>query len=189
MKLRLLPALIAILLITPEFVLAARSGVSLHEAEIVMPHAIKDKNRLYQAGRFFFAGQPDSVTFQWLAEQGVTLVINIRTDQEMEKHNKEKFDEIALVKQLGVEYVSIPVGGNVGYRPSHVYKLANVLRSHEGKALIHCTRAGRVSYLWVAYLIKYRGLSVEEAITIGENINFKFLLEDLLGYSLSITSE
>ncbi len=79
----------------------------------------------------------------------------------MEKHNKEKFDEPALVEKLGMEYISIPVGGS----------------------------AGRASCLWVAYVIKYRGMSVGDAMTVGERINFRFLLEDLLGYSLSITSE
>jgi uncharacterized protein (TIGR01244 family) len=168
----------------------AHSGtISLHEAEIVTPHAVAGKKSTWEGGRFFFSGQPDSAAFHWFADQGVTLVINTRSDAEIEKHTKEKFDEPALAAKLGMEYISIPVGGSAKYRPCMVYTLAEVLRSHNGKALIHCRSGGRVSYLWVAYLIKYRGISAGEAMTIGEHINFKFLLEDLLGYSLSITSE
>lgn len=187
--------LITIMLVTISALIASAIAEAhsiedpLHEADIVPPHQVEGKKSTWEGGRFFFAGQPDSVTFLWYAQQGVNLVINIRTDQEMEKHNKEKFDEPALVEKLGMEYISIPVGGSAKYRPGMVYTLAEVLRSHNGKTLIHCRSAGRASYLWVAYLIKYRGMSVGDAMTVGERINFRFLLEDLLGYPLSVTSE
>jgi uncharacterized protein (TIGR01244 family) len=181
---------IAALILIASPMTGAHCGASpLHEAEIVMPRPVEGKKGVWEGGRFFFAGQPDSVTFHWFAEQGVALVINIRTDQEMEKHNKEQFDEPALVGKLGMGYISIPVGGSAGYRPDMVYALAEALRANSGKALIHCRGAGRASYLWIAYLIKYRSVPVGEAMTIGEHINFSFLLEDLLGYSLSITSQ
>ena len=155
-------------------------------AAIDTPTAVQGKKNFFQAGRFYFAGQPDEETLQWLASEGVEVVINLRTDKEMETHTEEKFDEVALLKELGMAYLHFPIGGKAGYSPQVVDTLAQVLKEHEGKILIHCLGAGRVSYLWIAYLVRYQGLSIDQAVDIGKKIKFRFPLEDLLGYPVSI---
>ena len=155
-------------------------------AKIDTPTTISDRENFFQAGRFYFAGQPDEETFRWLAAEGVEAVINLRTDKEMETHTKDKFDEVALLKELGMAYLHFPMGGKVGYSPHVVDTLAQVLIEHEGNVLIHCRSAGRVSYLWIAYLVKYQGLTIDEAVDIGKRITFRFPLEDLLGYPVTM---
>jgi protein tyrosine phosphatase (PTP) superfamily phosphohydrolase (DUF442 family) len=175
----------AILLILPVFVILS-CGRSAHEADIVEPHAIEGRKDLFQAGDFFFAGQPDVETFRWLADQGVTLVINTRTEKEMTAHAEKHFDEDSLLQELEIDYAKIPLGGDAGYPPDAVDQLAELLKKHEGKALIHCAGAGRVGYLWMAYLVKYRKFSIDEAIEIGRKIKFRFPLEELLDTRFTI---
>ena len=166
--------------------LASCGGRSAHEAAIVEPHAIEGKKDLFQAGDFFFAGQPDVETFQWLVDQGVTLVINIRTEKEMASHTEKHFDEDSLLQELEIEHARIPLGGDAGYPPAAVDQFAELLKKHEGKILIHCAGAGRVGYLWMAYLVKYRRFSIDEAIEIGKKIKFRIPLEELLDTRFTI---
>jgi protein tyrosine phosphatase (PTP) superfamily phosphohydrolase (DUF442 family) len=152
----------------------------------VEPHAIEGRKDLFQAGDFFFSGQPDVKTFRWLAEQGVTLVINLRTEKEMLKHAEKHFDEDSLLRELEIKYAEIPLGGDVGYPPVAVDRFAGLLKKHDGKTLIHCAGAGRVGYIWMAYLVKHRKFSIDEAIAIGKKIKFRFALEELLDTRFTI---
>ena len=150
------------------------------------PTAFMDKENFFQAGRFYFSGQPDEETFRWLKEEGVKVVINLRTDEEMETLTKEKFDQPALLEELEMKYVHIPVGGKAGYTPQPVDEVARIVEEHEDKILIHCKSAGRVSHLWVAYLISYQHYTIEEAMDYGRRMKFYLPLEGLLGYPLKI---
>jgi uncharacterized protein (TIGR01244 family) len=157
----------------------------LEIAKIETPEPVKDKKDFFAAGVFYFAGQPDEDTFKWLASEGVSVVINLRTDEEMEKL-KETLDEPALLKKLGMNYVHIPLGGKAKYYPEATDKLAQTLANHKGKALIHCRSAGRVSHLWIAYLVKYRDYTLDDAAAVGKKIKFSLPLEGLLGTPISL---
>jgi protein tyrosine phosphatase (PTP) superfamily phosphohydrolase (DUF442 family) len=104
----------------------------------------------------------------------------------MEKYTEEEFDEQKLVEELGMTYLHFPMGGKAGYTPQVVDTLALTLEEHTGKALIHCLSAGRVGYLWVAYLVNHRGMTIDDAIYLGRHIKFSSALEKLLGYEVSI---
>ncbi len=150
------------------------------------PTAIMGKENFFQAGRFYFSGQPDEETFRWLAEKGIKVVINLRTDEEMKTLAEEEFDQPALLEELGMKYFHIPVGGKVGYTPQPVEEVAEIIEEHKEKILIHCKSAGRVAHLWVAYLINYQHYTIEEAIDYARNMKFYLPLEGLLGYPLKI---
>lgn len=119
----------------------------------------------------FIGGQPTAKALRELKAQGVTVVVNLRTPQEMQ--SAVKFDEPALVKELGMRYVYIPMRGTAEfpYGPDAVAKLAEAVRSANGKVLLHCTIAWRASHLWAAYLIKERGVPVETALANARAIN------------------
>jgi len=159
----------------------------LSTASIDTPVTIEGKKNFFRAGQFFFSGQPNEETFRWLQNEGVTVVFNLRTDKEMETLTENKFDEIALLQELGIDYVHIPMGGSDGYSPQAVDSLGRTLARYSGKALIHCASAGRVSYLWTAYLVNYRGLTIDEAIEMGKKIKLYLPpLEELLGFPLTV---
>ncbi|MEW4568706.1 sulfur transferase domain-containing protein [Tautonia sp. JC769] len=136
---------------------------SLASAPIETPEPVEGGEAiggLYRSGPIYLAAQPDPETLSRLAEDGVTVVINLRPPEEMDS---VPFDEPALIKSLGLDYVTIPIG-RPPYAPrlEAVEQLREALASHEGKALIHCSHAIRASRLWAAHLVKDRGLSRDQ---------------------------
>lgn len=138
--------------------------------------SVEDTTGMFQA-RFarvgtdmFIGGQPTARALRELKAQGVTTVVNLRSPEEMKRIG---FDEAALVKELGMRYVYIPMRGNdeFPYSPESVTKLADALKSADGKVLLHCTVAWRASHLWGAYLIRERGLPVDQVLTHTRAIN------------------
>jgi uncharacterized protein (TIGR01244 family) len=119
----------------------------------------------------FIGGQPTEKALRDMKARGVTVVVNLRTPEEMK--SAVKFDEPALIQQLGMRYVYIPMRGNAEfpYSPDAVAKFADAVNSANGKVLLHCTVAWRASHLWAAYLIKDRGVPVETALANARAIN------------------
>src|SRR5215831_1032021 len=56
----------------------------------------------------FIGGQPTEQALRELHAKGVTTVVNLRMPEEMARVS---FDEAALVKELGMTYVHIPMRG------------------------------------------------------------------------------
>ena len=124
----------------------------------------------------FISGQPTERALRDLRGQGVTTVVNLRTPEEMS--TRVSFDEAALVKNLRMEYVYVPVRGNAEfpYSPAAVKSFAAAMSGAKGKVLLHCTIAWRASHLWAAYLIQYRDVPVATALQQARMIN---LMDDM----------
>lgn len=118
----------------------------------------------------FIGGQPTERALRELRAQGVTTVINLRSPPEM---TRVPFDEAALVKELGMEYVYLPMRGTpeLPYSPAAVKAFAAAMSNAKGKVLLHCTIAWRASHLWAAYLIQYRNVPVATALQQTRMIN------------------
>ena len=85
----------------------------------------------FQDGRLYIAGQPSADALRHFQESGVTAVVNLRTPQEMDNRDRVPFDEAALVSELGMEYIHIPLGGDdYPYTPEAVAAFAAVLEKH-----------------------------------------------------------
>jgi uncharacterized protein (TIGR01244 family) len=123
----------------------------------------------------FISGQPTAQGLRDLHDQGVTTVVNLRSPPEMAR---VPFDEAALVKQLGMEYVYLPMRGTpeLPYSPEAVKSFAAAMTNAKGKVLLHCTIAWRASHLWAAYLIQYRDVPVATALEQARSIN---LMDDM----------
>ncbi|MCK4699702.1 MAG: hypothetical protein KAT38_05195 [Bacteroidales bacterium] len=52
--------------------------------------------------------------------------------------------------------------------------------------MIHCASAGRVTHFFMAYLIKNKGYSINEAVEIGKSLKFSLPLEKLLETEISL---
>ena len=124
----------------------------------------------------FISGQPTERALRDLRAQGVTTVVNLRTPEEMSK--RVPFDEAALVKELGMEYVYLPMRGTpeFPYSPAAVKSFAGAMSGAKGKVLLHCTIAWRASHLWAAYLIQYRDVPAATALQQARTIN---LMDDM----------
>ena len=140
---------------------------------------------LYQAGNFFISGQPGDSIFSTLKQKGLDLVINVRTPEEMEQLKQEGFNEEAFLNKLGIPYVQVPIGGAAGFSPDAIKNINSAIENHPGKVMIHCRGAGRASNALVAWLINYQNIPMNDAFTLGKQMQMRFYIEDLLGYELS----
>ena len=120
----------------------------------------------------FIAGQPTEKALRDLEAKGVTTVVNLRMPEEMAQIG---FDEAALLKELGIKYVHIPMRGSAEnpYGPKELDTFAATLASAQGKVLLHCTVAWRASHLWAAYLIRDRKVPVAAALSQTRSINLR----------------
>ena len=143
---------------------------------------------LAKSGKVYISGQPEEGSFAKLQEKGVTTVINLRTQPEMDNREAVPFDEKAVVEGLGLDYVHIPLGGpDTPYTPAALEKFARTVEEAEGDVLLHCTVAWRASHMWASYLVKYHGLSPDEAIAQARDINFGRLpIEKMLDRTISL---
>ncbi len=123
----------------------------------------------------FIGGQPTEQALRDLKAKGVTTVVNLRMPEEMARVG---FDEAALVQELGMKYVHIPMRGTAAnpYGPKQLDAFAAALDVADGKVLLHCTVAWRASHLWAAYLIRERHVPVETALAQTRRIN---LMDDM----------
>jgi uncharacterized protein (TIGR01244 family) len=123
----------------------------------------------------FIAGQPTEKGLRELRAKGVTTVVNLRMPEEMARVG---FDEAALAKELGMNYVHIPMRGTAAnpYGPKELDAFVAALDAADGKVLLHCTIAWRASHLWAAYLIRERHVPAETALAQTRRIN---LMDDM----------
>ena len=133
----------------------------------------------------FIGGQPTEKALRDLRAKGVTTVVNLRMPEEMARVG---FDEAALVKELGIKYVHIPMRGTAEnpYGPKQLDTFAAAMAAADGKVLLHCTIAWRASHLWAAYLIRERKMPVATALSQARMIN---LMDDMrMGTGISSRS-
>jgi len=147
------------------------------------PVMINKSYSLYEAGDVFLAGQPSTGNLDSLIDIGVTLVINLRTEDEM---NHLDFDQVEYLDSKGIQYIHIPMGGAAGYDSEGIQKMGEKITSSDGKVLIHCRSAGRATYAWMAWLINFENYSIDEAVELGSKARFAVPFFDLLGYPITI---
>lgn len=145
----------------------------------VQVEGVEGVDNCYLDGPVCIASQPSAEALRGFADDGVTVVINLRTDKEMDELG---YDEAALCAESGLEYVRIPLGGkDPGYKPEALERFARAMEEHDGKALIHCASGGRATHMYVAYLIQSRGYSLDDAYAVGLRLRYQPMpLEQLL---------
>lgn len=146
------------------------------------PVLIDESYNLYSAGDVFLAGQPTQNNLDSLFDAGVELVVNLRTEDEMDHLS---FDESKYLKSKKIKYIHIPMGGDAGYKAEAIDKMGKAINKSDGKVLIHCRSAGRATYSWMAWLVRYQDYSIDEAVRMGSKARFTVPFFDLLGYPVT----
>lgn len=109
-------------------------------------------------------GQPDHKCFEAVAAAGYRSVVNLRPVSEF-----DEFDEGRVVRELGLDYVHIPVADADGLSAEAVASLDVVLsRAEHRPALIHCGSGNRVGALIALHAFSKRGLGVDDALAYGD---------------------
>ncbi len=146
---------------------------------------IKEFKNLFHYQNYYISGQPTLEALQWLKSQGVTKVINLRSEKENSEYSEYAYDEKTFTQKLGFEYYSIPVDGTKDYNPEKLEAFLSLINNNE-IILIHCLTAVRATNFFMACLVKNKGYAVNKAVKIGRSINFQFPLEKLLGTEISM---
>jgi protein tyrosine phosphatase (PTP) superfamily phosphohydrolase (DUF442 family) len=103
-------------------------------------------------------GQPTPRHFQALKEAGVEVVIDIRDPME-----PRGFDEPALLRELGLEYVNIPVT-DARLTDETLDRITETMRRNANRStLLHCASGNRVGGAMIPHLILDQGFTEDEA--------------------------
>ncbi|MEA2714220.1 MAG: hypothetical protein QOK27_2181, partial [Gemmatimonadales bacterium] len=104
-------------------------------------------------------GQPNALQLRALKEAGGAVVLDIRDPME-----SRPVDEPALVKQLGMEYVNIPVRAG-SLDDATLDRILAVLRgAGERTVFFHCGSGNRVGGALIPYFMLDQGVEEEDAV-------------------------
>lgn len=119
---------------------------------------------LSQSGATYFGGFPTADGLRALKARGVTRVISLKSNAEVQA--ARGFDEAALAKELGLELIVIPVSVK-SFSAADVTRFSEAYEGSTGPVLIHCGSSNTVGGVWAAYLARVKGVSKEAAIEQG----------------------
>ncbi len=118
-----------------------------------------------------FSAQPTAEQLAGYAKEGVKVVVNLRTPEEMQKLG---LDEKAIVEKAGMRYVNVPFGSTPpkDEELSAVMKLLADAKPSE-RVVLHCASSNRVGYVWGLYQAQKKGLPAEKAIEEAKKAGMK----------------
>jgi len=91
-----------------------------------------------------------------LVKQGITMVINVRTEQH---------DDIWELTKRNISYFWIPIADWNAPRSDQIENFLELAENRDDKILVHCAVGkGRSAFLVVSYLISKYKLSIEDAV-------------------------
>lgn len=119
-------------------------------------HGVVNANQVLP--RLVTGGQPTPAHFRALKAAGVEVVLDIRDPQE-----PRGFDQPALMRELGFEYVVIPVTDQT-VSDETLGRITEAVRAAAGReTLFHCASGNRVGAAMVPHLMLDQGMSEDDA--------------------------
>ena len=139
-------------------------------AQVVPVTVGKAPNSSAADAKVYFAGQPASEDFAEYAKLDVKIVINLRTQAEMDKL---AFNEAEAVKAAGMEYVNVPFASGTPPTDAALAKIFSYLKIDGGsKVLLHCATSNRAGMVWSLYRGS-SGVGVDDAVAEGKAAGMK----------------
>lgn len=111
----------------------------------------------------YCSGQPSADQFAQLKGAGVTRVVSLRSPTEPDTGWEE-----AKAKELGLEFVRVPVEGERGISVDNATAMAKHLDGASGAVLVMCGTANRVGALFALKARFLDGKTPEESIAVGK---------------------
>jgi uncharacterized protein (TIGR01244 family) len=134
----------------------ASSHTALAQSDLGIPYQKSPRSNL------IVGGQPTLVQLKAAKERGFSTIINLRPMGEF-----DDFDEAAEVKQLGMEYVHIPIDDIESIKPSDAEALHNAITQAAGPVLLHCTVGWRAGGLFAIENYLLHDASKQEALDLA----------------------
>lgn len=121
----------------------------------------------------YFTGQPDAAALEAAKRAGVSLVINLRAPDEM------NWDEAAAVRNLGMRYENVPLGGKA-FDAQAIARIDElVTKAGDEKVLVHCSSSNRAGGWFATHLVSQDKKSLEDALAMGRKAGItKGFVED-----------
>lgn len=133
------------------------------------PYSCGSVQRVHAFDEIYLASQPAADDFKLAKERGVRTVLNLRMPDEL-----KDFDEPALVRELGMEYVSLPFQSPDSLTPKLLDSGRALLRdASRHPLLVHCHSANRVGAIWLAYRVMDGGLDYASALAEAKEVGLK----------------
>ena len=109
----------------------------------------------------FASGQPTPSDWAGIRAQGITTVINLRPDTELEGR-----DEASEVASAGMAYRQFDVSGAKDITVANAARLQRLIDEAPGPVLVHCASGNRVGALLTLMSVE-NGVPVEDALELG----------------------
>ncbi|MEX0618859.1 MAG: protein tyrosine phosphatase family protein [Pseudohongiellaceae bacterium] len=149
------PAMPAVLIL----VTGTLASFSASAVEEVNSELAQINNFRQYSASFASAGQPSRDQLQTLADNGFDRIVNIT----FTSSGSGISDEDQLIKDLGMEYMQIPVDFS-NPLPSEFYGFADAMRrDSEKKTLLHCQVNARATAFSFLYRVIYENVPMAEA--------------------------
>jgi uncharacterized protein (TIGR01244 family) len=93
-----------------------------------------------------------------LQKEDVKRIISLRMPSEID------WDEAALVKAAGMEFIHLPVDGPADMTDEVFARVRVELGNDEKKTLVHCAGGGRVATVWLPFRVLDQNVTLETAL-------------------------
>ncbi len=152
--------------------LVCLAGPALSHGEEPAPE-IAIRNAKTPAPGVLTGGQPTPEQLEQAAKAGYHTVVNLRG-----KGEGDGWDEAAAARELGLEYVAIPIASAEDLTEENARRLAEILDDPERRPMIvHCASGNRVGALFALEAFLVDGKSGETALQIGLDAGLTSLRE------------
>ena len=118
-------------------------------------------NTLVPQENLIVGGQPTADDLRMMKLMGISQVINLRPSTE-----PIDFDEVSLLKELGMQYHLIPVTTITTFTKAAALRLTEILKLHE-PTLLHCASGNRVGALIALKGFWCNALTAQESLEQG----------------------
>src|SRR5690606_31751293 len=105
-----------------------------------------------------------AAAWQAAADNGITTVINLRPQAEMDGR-----DEAVEVAAAGLAYFELPVAGAGDVTIDNARRLEELIAQAPGPVLVHCASGNRVGALLALAEVDARGVGADQALAFGRS--------------------
>lgn len=126
--------------------------------------ALGGAKRVVEVDNIWVASQPDLEALELARTAGVSTIINLRQDSEMD------WDEAEAVADLGMTYHAVPVSGRAGRLvPEDMERIHAIVKAAGTKPImVHCASGNRVGAWLATYLMDVQGATSADALAVGK---------------------
>ena len=111
-------------------------------------------DRVFRFENLYISSQPSNETLEWVRDQSINKVINLRDLDEMDFEFERNFCE-----KNQIDYHQFPITCNGNFITENLKKLNQLIENKSENYFIHCGSANRVIAWLLTYLPSHKNIS------------------------------